>query len=488
MQTPETSETAQRPGPTADRAPAEAAVRAAARPLTGAAADYDALLELIGDARIVLLGEASHGTHEFYRARAEITRRLIAERGFVAVVAEADWPDAYRVNRFVRGQGEDATAEQALADFRRFPAWMWRNTDVLGFVGWLRAHNAALPSGRRTGFYGMDLYSLTASTEAVIAYLDRVDPEAARRARARYACFEAFEKDAQAYGYAAAHGMVETCEDEVVAQLVELQRRASEDAGYPLAGGDGRYAEDERFVAEQNARVARNAEAYYRTMFRGGRSSWNLRDRHMAETLAALVDHLDGRVGRSGAAKVAVWAHNSHLGDARATAAAGRGELNVGQLVRERWAAEAFLVGFSTYAGTVTAARDWDRPAERRRVRPAQPGSYEALLHATGVEAPGFLLALGDPGGRGQPEAVHRAREALSEARLERFIGVVYRPETERWSHYMRCALPRQFDALLHFDATQAVEPLERGPGWVAGEAPPAGESGEPPETFPSAL
>ncbi len=435
-------------------------VREMAQPLTVEAEDYNSLLDLIGDARFALLGEATHGTHEFYQQRAEITKRLIAERGFTAVAVEADWPDAYRVNRFVQGHGHDAEATEALADFRRFPTWMWRNADVLDFIGWLRDYNDHLPPAHRVGFYGLDLYSLYSSIEAVLGYLDRVDPEAARRARYRYACFEHFGEDSQAYGYAASFGLTPSCEDEVVDQLVDLQRRAPD-----YLRRDGWVAEDEQFFAEQNARVVANAEEYYRAMFQGRVSSWNLRDRHMVTTLDNLVAHLD-RGGRR--AKVAVWEHNSHLGDARATDMGQAGEWNVGQLVRERYARDAVLVGFTTYTGTVTAASDWDAPAERKRVRPARPDSYEALFHE--ARLPRFFLPLRDGG---------RAVEALRTPALERAIGVIYRPETERISHYFQARLPEQFDAVLHFDETRAVEPLERTAGWEAGEAP---------ETYPSAL
>jgi erythromycin esterase-like protein len=435
------------------------AVRGAAHSLAGAAEDYDPLLDLIGDARFVLLGEASHGTHEFYRERAQITKRLIRERGFTAVAVEADWPDAYRVNRYVRGRSDDDEAVDALAGFRRFPAWMWRNADVLDLVGWLRAHNdSAGPGMSKVGFYGLDLYSLHASMAAVIAYLDKVDPEAAERARRRYACFDHYGEDTQAYGFATSFGLGQSCENEVITQLVDLRRGAAE---YALR--DGRIAEDDYFYAEQNARLVRDAEQYYRTMYRGEVSSWNLRDRHMAETLDALIAFL----GRSGpAAKVVVWAHNSHLGDARATQMGVRGEWNVGQLVRERHGRDTVLVGFTTYDGTVTAASNWDAPAERKSVRPALPGSYEALFHSVGPER--FLLTLGD----------ERA-SALHQPRLERAIGVIYRPETERASHYFHARLPVQFDAVLHFDRTRAVEPLERTAEWEVGEAP---------ETFPSGV
>jgi erythromycin esterase-like protein len=439
-------------------------VRDAAHPLTGASSDYDPLLRLVDDARFVLLGEASHGTHEFYRERAQITKRLIAEKGFTAVAVEADWPDAYRINRYVRGLSDDKEAIDALAGFERFPTWMWRNADVLDFIGWLRAHNDSLPANAaKVGFYGLDLYSLHASMEAVLNYLDKIDPDAARRARHRYSCFDHFGEDTQTYGYVTGLGLKETCENEVVNQLIELRRRAAE-----YASRDGRVAEDEFFTAFQNARLVKNAEQYYRSMFRGRVSSWNLRDQHMAETLDTLVAHLE-RQGQ--ASKIIVWEHNSHLGDARATQMGEQGEWNVGQLVRERHGSEALLVGFTTYTGTVTAARNWDAPAERRRVRPALPESYEALFHDVGV--PRFLLVLRDGG---------TAVAGLEEPRLERAIGVIYQPETERQSHYFYAWLPQQFDAVIHFDETRAVEPLERATRWQAGE------SGEVPETFPSGV
>jgi erythromycin esterase-like protein len=435
-----------------------AAAGDAAIELTGARADYDALLDRIADARFALIGEASHGTHEFYSDRARITKRLIEEKGFTAVAVEADWPDAYRVNHYVRGRGADRNADEALGGFKRFPTWMWRNVDVLEFVDWLRGHNARAGAGAQAGFYGLDLYSLFTSIEAVVAYLDKVDPEAARRARARYACFEQFAQDTQAYGYAAIAGLAESCEDDVVAQLMELRRRAAD-----YASRDGRVAEDEYFFAEQNARLAINAERYYRAMFRGRESSWNLRDTHMVDTLAALVRFFEAR---GEPAKVVVWAHNSHLGDARATEMGRRGEINVGQLVRERYGDTAVLIGFTTFSGTVTAASDWDAPAERKRVRDGLPGSIEDVLHRTGD--PKFLLRFDDP-----------ALTAFTTPLLERAIGVIYRPETERQSHYFHARVADQFDALIHIDRTTAVEPLERSAPWT---------TVEPPETYPSAV
>jgi len=436
-------------------------VRENAHPLTGAAHDYDPLLERIGNARFVLLGEASHGTHEFYHERALITQRLIEEKGFTAVAVEADWPDTYRANRYVRGVSHDSFAIEALGDFKRFPSWMWRNTDVVEFLEWLRTHNEALSSDlRKTGFYGLDLYSLNASMSAVLEYLEKVDPQAATSARGRYACFDQFGEDTRTYGFLTGSRLAKSCEQEVVRQLLELQQHAAE-----YARRDGRVAEDELFHAEQNARLVKNAEAYYRSMFLEEVSSWNLRDQHMAETLDALVAHLS-RLGAR--AKIVVWEHNSHLGDARATRMCQRGDVNVGQLVRERYGANAVLVGLTTHHGTVTAASEWGAPAERKRVRPALSGSYEELFHEAQIKR--FFLTWSE---------ADVSMDVLREPKLERAIGVIYLPQTERMSHYFWARLGDQFDAVLHFDETRAVEPLERTAEWEAGEVP---------ETFPFAV
>lgn len=437
-------------------------VRSAAHPLReGEISDYDPLLDLVGDARFVLLGEASHGTHEFYRERAQITKRLIREKGFSAVAVEADFPDANRINRFVRGMGDDIDAIDSLGGFKRFPAWMWRNADVLDFVGWLRAHNDDQPDAQsKAGFYGLDLYSMNSSMDAVLSYLDKIDPAAAKRARERYACFDSFGGDSQKYGFETAMGHGYSCEDAVVSQFVELYSRAAE-----LARLDGRVAADDFFIAEQNARLVKNAEQYYRTMYRSDVSSWNLRDSHMVETLVELDRHLTIK-GRP--PKIVVWEHNSHLGDARATAMSRRGEWNVGQLVRQHFADEVVLVGFTTYHGTVTASSDWGGQAERKRVRRALHGSFEALFHEVGLKR--FLLLLREES---------QLKAALRQPLLERAIGVIYRPETERLSHYFHARLSDQFDAVIHFDETRAVEPLERTSMW---------EDGEAPETFPSGI
>jgi erythromycin esterase-like protein len=430
------SPTAPAPAPDAGTAATAAAVRPAAVPLTGAATDYDALMAMVGDARVVLLGEATHGTHEFYRERARITRRLVLEKGFTAVAIEGDWPRAARVHRYVAGAGSDRGAEQALGHFTEFPVWMWRNAEVRDLVEWMRAHNAALPAGApRVGFHGLDVYSLALSADEVVAYLERVDPAAAERARARYACFRRFRDEPQSYGLAVAGGTA-SCQAQAAEQVRELQGRTADAAGRAAL-----------FDAQRNAAVVAGAEAYFRGLYEPGVSTWNLRDRHMMATLEAL---LAEPVPGGGPAKVVVWAHNTHVGDARATEMGEAGELSLGQLARERFGERSVRVGFTTYAGTVVAAREWGSPGERREVRPSLPGSFGEVFHAVGHSA--FLLPL-----RGGAAA-----GALEEPRLERAIGVVYVPGTERRSHYFRARLPQQFDAVVHWDRTQAVQPLAR--------------------------
>ena len=430
--------------------------RAAADAVAHAEDPFKSLIERVGNAQIVLIGEASHGTHEFYRERAEITQRLIEEKGFAAVAVEADWPDALRVNRYVTGIGDDADAADALAGFRRFPTWMWRNADVLNFVGWLRDFNETRARHHRIGFYGLDLYSLQTSIEAVVQYLERVDSAAAERARWHYSCFNEVA-DPAGYGHAVALGLTESCRNDVIQTLMELRRRSQE-----YIHLDGAVAEDEYFYAEQNARVAKDAEEYYRTMIDHRVSSWNLRDRHMFETLEELAVHL---ARHRDSTKIIVWAHNSHVGNAAATEMSARSEFNIGELTRRRYGSRGVLIGLTTYAGTVSAASDWGAPVERKIVRPALVGSYEELFHHLGV--PRFCLMLDDPA----------VRAACRGPLLERAIGVVYRPETERQSHYFQSRLPDQFDAVIHIDHTRAVEPLERNSSW---------ETGEVAETYPT--
>jgi len=431
-------------------------VRREARPLQGLV-DVQAVLQQVSQANTVLLGEASHGTHEFYALRAEITKRLITDHGFDAVAVESDWPDALRVSRYVQGSAELVDADDALGAYLRFPRWMWRNTDVRDFVAWLRTHNDGVEPKCRTGFFGLDLYSLHSSIEAVVAYLDEHDPEAAVRARRRYACFDHFSDDPQRYGHATHFGLTETCEDDVVRQLQDL---------LIAAGRELRGDADERFYAQQNARVVRNAERYYRTMFAGHNESWNLRDTHMAETLYELRMHLEGRLGR--APRIVVWAHNSHIGDARATEPGDEGQLNLGQLVREREVdpRACALVGFTTHSGTVAAASDWDEPVELKTVRPSRPDSIERLLHDSGVG--NFVLPLAGA-----------LAEPLRGRLLERALGVIYRPDTERWSHYFHATLSRQFDTVIHLDETSAVTPLDPSGAW---------QRHEEPETYPSGI
>ena len=438
----------------------------AARPIEGRDDDYDELLAQVSDHRVVLIGEATHGSYDFYHERARITQRLIEDHGFTVVAVEADWPDAYRVNRYVMGLSNDRSAREALTDFRRFPTWMWRNTEVVQFVDWLRGRNEQISDPLRMArFHGLDLYSLRASIEAVVAYLDTIDPDEARRARERYSCFDHVGAEGQAYGFALAYQRAIPCEDEVVAQLIALRRQAAE-----YARRDGWLAEDELFCAEQNAVVVRDAEEYYQQMYRADVSSWNLRDRHMAATLDALLDHFDRR-GRH--TKAVVWEHNSHIGDARATGMSVRGELNVGQLARQRYGEHAVaLIGLTTYDGEVTAATDWGQPARRRTVRPGLPESYEHLLHEVVDErlAPArFWIPMSDP----------EAAEVLAAPRLERAIGVVYRPETERASHYFPARLDRQFDVVVHLDRTSALQPLDDIAAW---------DPLEPPETYPTGI
>ncbi len=433
------------------------AIRHAATVLDGSDRDYDSLLRMVGDRAFVLLGEATHGTHEFYAMRAQITRRLIGELDFDAVAVEADWPDAYRLNRYVRGIG-DTSIKDAFGDFQRFPTWMWRNQPVREFIEWLQAYNAELPSAKCAGFYGLDLYSLYRSADAVIDYLEHVDPDQARLARRLYVGLD-HVREPQTYGLEAAAGLRPPCRDAAAALLVDLVRKAP-----AYMAEDGPTAQEEQFFAERNAYVVLNAEQYYRAMFGGRTNTWNLRDAHMVNTLFALRQHLRAR-GRQG--RIVVWAHNSHLGDARATQMGERGEWNVGQLLREQaGTTQALLVGFTTYTGHVTAARDWDAPAERRWVRPARKDSCEHLFYSTRLDR--FFLPLFAP-----------VAEDLAAPLLERAIGVVYRPETELESHYFNASLSRQFDAVFHLDETSAVKPFDITARWT---------HHEPPDTYPSGL
>ena len=398
------------------------------------AADLNPLMERIGSARIVLLGEATHGTSEFYRMRERITRDLVVKKGFRFVAIEADWPDAARVDHYVRHFRYPPSEWTA---FARFPTWMWRNTEVRDFVSWLRKHNGSVERNERAAFHGLDLYSLYDSIRSVLNYLDEVDPQSAKVARERYGCLTPWQRDPATYGHAALTGSYPTCESHVVRALTDLlaKRRT-------YAEHDG-----ERFLdAEQNARLVANAERYYRIMYYGSRASWNLRDSHMFETLKNLLTFYGPD------SKAVVWAHNSHVGNAGATEMAARGEYNLGQLCRREFGELAYLVGFGTHSGTVAAASEWDGPMEIKTIRPALPNSYEQLCHATGLAR--FMLGLRGRGDLCGPTG-------LGKERLERAIGVIYRPETELASHYFRASLPQQFDEYIWFDNTSAVTPLE---------------------------
>lgn len=438
-------------------------LRKFAKSLTEKANDYDALIERIGNSPIVLLGESSHGTHEFYKARAEITKRLITEKGFTIIAIEGDWPDAYQVNQYIRLNRKDIkTSEESLSAFKRFPEWMWRNEEMANFITWLREYNNTLSdSALKVSFNGLDLYSLYRSIHVIIEELEKIDPEAARIAKDRYLCFYSFGGvDPQTYGYLATLNPSSSCQDKAIEQLVELQKK---DVNFFKQ--DNLSPHEEKFYLEQNARVIQNAEEYYRSMFFGSAAnSWNLRDRHMMQTIESLVNFAGNYQEKP---KVVVWAHNSHLGDARATQMHQHGELNLGQLVREKYGNNAVSVGFTTYTGTVSAASQWNKPVECKYVRPAIEGSYEAIFNELNI--PDFLLLMNNP----------QVIEALNQELLERAIGVIYLPYTERESHYFYATLAKQFDAIIHFNVTNAVVPLDKTSEW---------EKGEMPETFPFGL
>ena len=424
-----------------------ALLRQNARPLPDLQSEaFAELFDRYGDARVVLIGEASHGTSEFYRTRAAITRRLIEKHGFNIIAIEADWPDARQIDRQVRGQEPPHWQHKA---FQRFPTWMWRNREVAEFCDWLSGYNRDLPNERRVEFRGLDVYSMGASMRAVLDYLDRTDPQAAQDARRRYGCLTPWQDEPAQYGRNVLHGQ-KSCEDAVIEQLRSLLEQRLE-----RLGEDG----EDFFDATQNARVVRAAEHYYRIMYHGSAASWNLRDRHMFDTLRSLLEN------RGPQAKAVVWAHNSHIGNADATAMGWAGEFNIGELSRTAWGTEAVLIGMGTDRGEVAAASNWDEPMQIKRVRPSRPDSWEQVFLRTGLPA-----SFTDWRGDGHDEL----RALLSETLLERAIGVIYRPETERQSHYFEAVLAEQFDAWIWLEETHAVTPL--GP-----RQPRAGED----ETYP---
>ncbi|MFI4938675.1 MAG: erythromycin esterase family protein [Candidatus Berkiellales bacterium] len=410
---------------------------------------YSTLFENIKDARFVLIGEATHGTHEFYHVRNEITKHLIADHGFMGVAIEGDWPDTYQVDRYLKGAGDKDTPEEALNIFTRFPNWMWCNATMVPFIKWLRELNDNITvQNKKIGFYGLDLYSLNASMQAVIEYLEKIDPKAAKRAKDRYACFDHLNIDPEKYGYLTSEGVKESCIKKAIEQMLDLQHNAIN-----YLQKDGFSAEDEFFWATQNARVVKNAEIYYRTHFEGRISSWNMRDTHMAETLNYLANHLEKCFDKP--AKIVVWAHNSHVGDARGSEMNEEGEINIGQLIREEHEEDTYLIGFSTYQGEVTAASRWGGPTLRQSINPGLEGSYEDLFHQ--LKEKEFLLHL-----NGDEQLEHY----LHLSRLQRAIGVIYRPESERYSHYFFCRLPYQFDTMIYIDKTTAVQPLKSNKEW----------------------
>jgi erythromycin esterase-like protein len=392
------------------------------------------MLDRIGDAKVVLIGEASHGTSEFYRMRAEITKQLITRRGFTIVAAEADWPDAAQIDNYAR---QHDVPPSEWTSFARFPTWMWRNTEMRAFVDWLHAYNLELPIDRRAGFFGLDLYSLYTSVREVTKYLDDMDPSLAQLARVRYGCLSPWESDPAAYGHAALTGHYRDCESDVTAMLIDLLKRRQDYAAF-----DG----ERIFDAEQNAALITSAEQYYRVMYYGSRASWNLRDTHMFSTLQRVLEH------RGPGSKAVVWAHNSHIGDASATEMSARGETNIGQLCREEFGEHSYHIGFGTNDGTVAAASEWDGPMEIKQVRPAHAQSVERLFHLS--EVPQLVLPL-------RPDHHDDLRIALVTPRLERAIGVIYRPESELASHYFEAVLPKQFDEYIWIDRTSAVTPID---------------------------
>jgi erythromycin esterase-like protein len=396
---------------------------------------FGEFFDRFGDARVVLLGEASHGTSEFYRARAAISRRLIERHGFKIVAVEGDWPDAATLDRYVRHRPPRAGELRA---FERFPTWMWRNREVDDFIRWMRRHNEGRQYEQMCGFYGLDLYNLSASMRAVIDFLEEQDPELARLASRRYGCLDPWADNPAAYGRHSLSEGYARCEVGVIQMLKDLLQRDIDC-----------FAEecDEWLDVRANARLVKDAEAYYRVMYYGSAESWNLRDTHMFETLNMILD------AKGPGSKAIVWAHNSHIGNAAFTdMGQNREELNIGQLTKEKFGETARLIGFGTHTGTVAAADDWDEPMKIKRVRPSLPDSYERVSHESGVER--FLLDLRPD------EAAPGLIDDLMEPKLERFIGVIYRPETERWSHYSHAILPKQFDAWVWFDETGAVNPL----------------------------
>jgi erythromycin esterase len=393
--------------------------------------DLDALIDQIGGARFVLLGEASHGTSEFYSWRARLSQRLIEEKGFSFIAVEGDWPDCYKINRYVKNyENAGQSAYETLQAFDRWPSWMWANWEVAALAEWMRNYNQR--SGRAAGFYGLDVYSLWESMRSVMQYLEKKDPHMAQLAKNAIRCFEPYGENVQAYAWSTRMAP-ESCEDEVIGLLSEMRQNPTRYDSDPEAA----------FNAEQNALVMVNAERYYRAMVRSDLNSWNVRDIHMMETLNRLMAH------HGPESKAIVWAHNTHIGDARATDMARDGMVNLGQLVREEYGEEnACLVGFGTHHGTVIAGQAWDAPMEVMGVPDAVEGSWEDVLYQTGRAD--FFLLLGET----------RGSKRFEQERGQRAIGVVYDPNRERYGNYVPTVLPARYDAFLFFAETRALHPL----------------------------
>jgi erythromycin esterase-like protein len=421
--------------------------------------NFDVVVQYIGNASVVLLGEATHGTHEFYHARAHITKRLIMEKGFTTIAIEGDWPDTYRINRYINHEGSDQSAIESLAEFKRFPAWMWRNEVVVSLIKWLYAHNASVAEQSRVSFYGLDLYSLHQSIEIVIKELQKIDPAAAIRAQQRYRCFDAY-LDPQEYGCKAALFPDKSCRQEVIKQLIEVKAKELD-----FFKNKKLEPRTKKFYLEQNALVIKNAERYYTSLFEGDQvASWNIRDQHMMETVQAILT-FNTAIAKNN--KLIIWAHNSHLGDARATQMASYGEINLGQLIKETFDAQAVAIGFTTFTGTVSAASAWGGDVQRKYVRPALKESVEFFFHS--LHAGTFALI---------PSEYDELYDFFEQNDfLERAIGVVYVPETERESHYFYAQIAKQFDIIIHYDVTEAVIPLEKSTEWE--------QADDVPETFP---
>jgi erythromycin esterase-like protein len=430
--------------------------------LQGMPTDFDSVMAHVAEASLVLIGESTHGTQEFYRARIELSKRLIMEKGFQTIAIEGDFPDVYRINRYINWQGTDTSSKGALGDFDRFPTWMWRNEEMVSFIDWLRKHNQSLPINERIAMYGLDFYSIYKSIDLIITLLEKKDPKFAAEAKKRYACLDVYQ-DPQQYGYMATLLNNTLCQEDVLKQYREIVKKDLD-----FFKGDQLSAAEEKFYLEQNALLVKDAEHYYKSLFYADSSmSWNIRDRHMMQVITSIEKH-NKMLGKSH--KMIIWAHNSHVGDARATEMAARGELNVGQLAKELYGAQAINIGFTTYTGTVSAASAWEGEVERKRVRPALDISLEAFFHSIRLEAfiiipskyPALYLLLDD------------------HDYLERAIGVIYLPQTERRSHYFYAQIAKQFDVIIHYDTTHALIPLERSTRWQKGE-----EEEDAPETFP---